>query len=345
MKKFFTHTDPVVPIHHPRVLLETAAAQGADRLALLEDVGITEESLESPDARISYVQFAMLVRNALVLTGNPALGLDFGRNVHFSHMGVLGLAVMSSPNARAAFEMGLRHYRALAPAWDLELRVEGGRGRFIAREAIPLQPFLAFATEALLAAIDAMARSLLHRELPIWKLSLAYPKPAYAERYGTLVSAPIFYDRPVTESEFDPAILDLPIAGADPATAKLAEQLAAITVTPSVSVEGLVAQVRRALGSANGRPPPDLEELARALQTSARSLRRGLQRMGTSYQELLDEARRARAEEWVRATDLTMDQMAAQLGFSDVRSFRRAFKRWTGLTPNAFREGATGRVH
>jgi AraC-like DNA-binding protein len=343
MKKFFTHADPVVPVHHPRVLVETAVAQGADRGALLENVGVTLETLESPEARISYVQFATLVHNALALTGNPALGLDFGRNIHLSHMGVLGLAVMSSPNARAAFEVGLRHYRSLAPAWDLELRVDEGRGRFIAREAIPLRPFVEFATEALLAAIVAMARSLLHRDLPIWRLNLSYPKPAYAERYAEMVSAPIFYDQPVTVSEFDPAILELPVQGADPATDRIAEQIAATSVGPSVSVEGLVAQVRRVLGSVSGRPP-DVDEVARTLQTSSRSLRRSLQRMGTSYQELLDEARRARAEEWVRATDLTMDQVASQLGFGDVRSFRRAFKRWTGVTPNAFRDGAGKRA-
>src|SRR5512146_776772 len=98
----FTHQDPVVPMHHPRVLVETAVAQGANRTALLENVGIQEEMLESAEARISYVQYAMLTSNALRLTGNPALGLDFGRNVHMPNMGVLGLAVMSSANANAA---------------------------------------------------------------------------------------------------------------------------------------------------------------------------------------------------------------------------------------------------
>lgn len=62
--------------------------------------------------------------------------------------------------------------------------------------------------------------------------------------------------------------------------------------------------------------------------------------MGTSFQELLDETRRARAEEWLRFTDMKLEQVSRQLGFGDIRSFRRAFKRWTGRTPTEIRRGA-----
>jgi AraC-like DNA-binding protein len=59
--------------------------------------------------------------------------------------------------------------------------------------------------------------------------------------------------------------------------------------------------------------------------------------MNTSYMELVDESRKARAEEWVRGTPMTFEHIASELGFSNVRSFRRAFKRWTGRTPGAMR--------
>ena len=336
MKKFFTHEDPVVPMHHPRVLVETAAAQGADRTALLQNVGITHAMLASPDVRISYVQFATHTYNALTLTNNPALGIDFGRNVHVSHMGVLGLALLSSPNLGAALQVGLRYYRSLAPAWDLELRIEGPRAWIIAREAIPLNPFRAFATEALLAAFDSQGQFLLGRKIPVTSLKLHYPQPPHVDRYEEF--APLLFGQDVTEAEFDAAILTEPLVGADPATAKLAEQYCAAQAPGMASVDGLVAQVRKVLGASQGTHP-DLETLSRTLQTSARSLRRALHRMGTSYQALLDDARRTRAEAWVQSSEMTAEQIAERLGFSDVRSFRRAFKRWTGRSPNAFREG------
>jgi len=74
MRKYFTLEDSVVPLHHPRVLVETAVAQGAERAALLEGSSITDAMLESPDARITYVQYGVLVRNALALTCSHASG-------------------------------------------------------------------------------------------------------------------------------------------------------------------------------------------------------------------------------------------------------------------------------
>ena len=338
MKKFFTHTDRVVPVHHPRVLVETAVSQGANRDALLENVGISWDTLAIPEARISYVQFGVLASNALRLTNNPALGLDFGRNLHLSHMGVLGLALMSSETIGAALAVGLRYYRFLAPAWDLRLQTDDRRALLTAHEAIPNNPLRVFSTEALVGAIAGQGSYLLGRKLPVVELRLSYSKPDHFAAYAEL-DMPIVFDHELTQAEFDSDVLAEPIAGADPATARLAERYCADEASANAWVDGLVTQVRRLLASRRGRYP-DLEEVARVLQTSTRSLRRGLHGMGTSYQELLDEARRARAEAWVRSTELTAQQIAGQLGFSDVRSFRRAFKRWTGVTPNVYRDEA-----
>jgi AraC-like DNA-binding protein len=96
-------------------------------------------------------------------------------------------------------------------------------------------------------------------------------------------------------------------------------------------------RVRGFLSAKPGCYPP-ASEVARALRTSPRSLRRGLQRMSTSYQELLDETRHDDARRLLETTRLSMEEVARKLGFADVRSFRRAFKRWTGVSPGSYRE-------
>jgi AraC-like DNA-binding protein len=337
MRKYFTHLDPVVPVHHPRVLVETAAAQGADRALLLENVGISEATLTSPEARISYHQFGILTSNALRLTGNSALGFDYGRNIRFAQMGPLGLALINSPNVGASLEALLRHSRSLLPAFELALRTEGDRAILSARESLSLEPFVVFSIESLLASLDVQVRNLIGGQPPVRALRFPYPQPAHVARYAELFQVPVLFDQPAFEIEFDASLLTTPIAFADPATAKLAEQFCAEQLGPQIS-EGLLGQVRRLLDSARG-PLPNLEQLSRTLQTSPRTLRRSLHAMGTSYQALLETSRRTRALEWVTATTLTFDEIAKRLGFSDVRSFRRAFKRWTGRTPGDHRRG------
>jgi AraC-like DNA-binding protein len=336
MKKFFTHADPVLPVHLPRVLVEAAVAHGADRDQLLEGTGLSHETLCLPDARISYGQFETLEANALRLTNNPAFGLHFGHHVHLAHIGVIALAAMSSSTAGAALRVALQYYRWITPAWELELVVDGDRGHVIARATISRGNLGVFSTEALIVGFQGLAAKVLGRTPPGLLVRVNYPKPAHFAEYARFFDCPVLFDQDVLETQFDASVLDEPLAGSDPAMATRAEQYCASEAAGNVPVDGLVAQMRRVLASWTVGQP-NLTDVARRLQTSTRSLRRDLRTMGLSFQELLDETRRARAEEWIRFTDMKLEQVSKQLGFGDVRSFRRAFKRWTGRTPTQIR--------
>lgn len=337
MRKFVRQSDAILPLHHPSLLVREAVAQGADERSVLFGTGITFEMLTSGEARISYEQYTALIRNALSLTGNPALGVDFGRCIHLSHMGVLGLLMMSSANAAEAFEAGLKYYKSLAPGWDLALDVNGRLATWTAREIIPRNPFGLFATEALLMAMDGFARYLIPDfENAIHEVQVALPEPAHSGIYKRIFPRPVRFGCEQTRVFFDAEMLSAPLRTADGITARWAERQCASQVHEVTCHEGLIAQVR-ALLCANPGDYPSAEKIARTLQTSTRSLRRSLREMATSYQQLLDDVRRAQAIEYVSATDLPCERIAKDLAFSDARSFRRAFRRWTGTSPSEFR--------
>jgi AraC-like DNA-binding protein len=81
-----------------------------------------------------------------------------------------------------------------------------------------------------------------------------------------------------------------------------------------------------------------LDAVARRLKIPPRTLRRRLHEEGTSYRALLDELRMQVSLRYLRETQLTVEEIAAALGFSDAAGFRRAFRRWTRRTPIAFRD-------
>jgi len=345
MRKFFTHSDPVLPVHHPRVVIETAVLRGASRAELFDGSGLTPEMLTSPDMRVSYLQYGALCANAMRLTGDPALGLEVGRNTGVAQMGALGFLLMNSPTIGAAYDALVRYGHHYIPAWILSMEATGNEAALAFSEGIPLAPFQVFAHEVVFAALDTHARALRGgKPVPVLRVELPYSEPTHSHLYQErfYADAAFVFDAPVAKIVVPRSYLGEPLPFADPATAKLAEQICARLIPFDPSHEGLVEQVRRLLGDELG-VPPGLSEIACTLQTSTRTLRRELKKMRTSYKELVDEARRHRAEEWIQTNSMPIERLARSLGFSTVGSFRRAYKRWTGTTPSAERTRAAGR--
>ncbi|MGI9321767.1 MAG: helix-turn-helix domain-containing protein [Thiogranum sp.] len=82
---------------------------------------------------------------------------------------------------------------------------------------------------------------------------------------------------------------------------------------------------------------PPIEDVAQLLQTSPRTLQRRLNEAGVSYSDLVERCRRHNACEALRFTRDSIRVIAAAQGYRDVSSFSRAFRRWTGAAPRAWR--------
>jgi AraC-like DNA-binding protein len=101
---------------------------------------------------------------------------------------------------------------------------------------------------------------------------------------------------------------------------------------------GVAGKVREIFLSCLGQPT-SFELVAERVRMSPRTLRRKLEQEGTSFRELIDELRAHAAIKYVRDTDLTIEDVAYALGFSDAAAFRRAFRRWTKSAPYEYRRG------
>jgi AraC-like DNA-binding protein len=340
MRKFITYADRILHVHHPRVVVETAIAFGASRDALFEYSELTPQMLTSPEMRVSYHQYAILCANALRQTKVPELGIHVGKNTGIAQMGVLGFLLPNSPTLGAALDAILRYGTTIAPAWDLQVTMRHETAILSFSPTLPFGPLTVFAHEVMLAAFDTHARSLYGgRAVPVTRLEFPFPRPAHADEYRKIYDVPMSFDCDVARVEFDASVLNATIPFSDPAAFKIAEQFCAQHMPLDSSQEGLLAQMRRLIGGEVGAPP-SLSEIAHTLQTSTRTLRRELRKMNTSYKELVDESRKARAEEWMESNSMPLERLAKGLGFSTVGSFRRAYKRWTGRTPSASRARA-----
>jgi AraC-like DNA-binding protein len=143
------------------------------------------------------------------------------------------------------------------------------------------------------------------------------------------------FSQAVNRVVLDRKTLDLPIAMADPDALRLARDQCERELDRPGYRRSLVTRVRALLG-ARDRELPSVERVARELGTSVRTLKRKRAEEGMTYSGLVDEVQVGRAALLLRS-ELTVDEIAARLGYSDAANFTRAFRRWTGKSPRTYR--------
>jgi AraC-like DNA-binding protein len=294
--------------------------------------------LANPRVRISVEQLDRMVRNGLRLTGDPALGLAFGQRITVSALGMVGYTAMAQATLGDALEIALKYQRLLLSHVELRARTDEGEAVLEVLPQLPAGPFEAFLCESVVACLVHVGTFLLARPLPGLRLRFAYPAPPHAERYHECFDCHLEFAAPTTELRWSAGALRSPLAYACEATARLSEEQCAAALTPNLAKDGVVRKVRSLLSEHDGRFP-SVRALAKDLQTSERSLRRALSEQGTSYQVLLDEIRLRRAVDYLNSTTLPVEDIARNVGFGSSRSFRRAFRRWTGKSPSQLRAG------
>ena len=310
---------------------------------LLSAARLDPSDLEDPSAPVPSDAFYDVLRCALDRTRDPALGLRMADAVDLRGQGFWGYALLSSVNFRERLERHLRYQELRFPC-ELSFRVEGGSAllEFAPRdtpdELLPVVLDWCFAVSCIQQARHARTRA---AEMSLW---LSYREQPHHRALRALVTGAVVFDAPCNRMEFAARDLELPLDG-DPHLGKLAvAQLEAQLAQDSARAQRDTRDEVRERLLARLSVDPSLERVARDLRTTPRTLRRQLSAAGSSFQELLDEVRRARAIAWLSQGDDSIEVVAARLGYSDPSNFRRAFRRWTGISPATFRAQSRARA-
>jgi AraC-like DNA-binding protein len=334
-RTFFRTDEAVVPTFSVAELVSLLAQRGVDCEQMFAFANVERRALENPHARVSYQQLGRLCFYALEVSHDPGLGIAFGQRLVAGRLGLVGYAGLSCPNLRAAIELANKYRALIMPHAALGLSVEGGVAVLELEELLLFGKLRVFATETIVSSALAQGALVLGSPVPA-KVRFAYPRPAHADLYGPALGAEVEFDAPRTQIRFDAAWLEAPCVYANAVSASEIDELCAARLRALDRPEGVVEQARRALRQ-NLSDGTRLQWVARELRVSERSLRRALREAGTSYQRVLDGVRRELALEQLRSNTVPLERVAQSLGFGDVRSFRRAFKRWTGYTPGIAR--------
>ncbi len=323
-----------------RMLLQHADVDG-DRV--LAAAGLDWSTLVTDDRRLGRDTIVALAEGAMAATRRPWLGLDLGGGAPVSAHGALGYAAVTSRDLRETLESIARYgtTRNDAMAWSC---VETPAGMTMsAVERTELGAVRGFVIDTVLSAILRMVETAVGQVPPSMRVDLPIATPPWREQYQRFGLAQVRFDQPAFAFHVDAADLALPCIGADAKAHATAcrdceEALAEVAgASMAQRVAGLLASVDGLRGSGY----PRMGEIAQRCGISPRTLIRRLQEDGTTYQQLLDAARKQRALWLLQHTGQAVEEIAARLGYQDTSNFSRTVRRWFGATPRELREKLT----
>ena len=308
--------------------------------ALLSEFGLTREMLLEPNRRITLTDFNALITRARDMTQEIGLAIHLGQRMQVSLHGFVGFAAMTANNVREALSIAERFICMISTV--LSLRLEEGPDEATLHIILhtDLQPFREAAIIALIFGFVHMGQSVTGQVLR-GAADVEFNEPPYLAPILHMIPGKVRFNQLLNCIHFPRAYLDLPLTMANP----VASQLALSQCEQELQRFGLdqpfVAQIK-ALMFDDRSGFQTLERVAQRMHMSERTLKRQLAAQGASYSELVDEARRQMAVDLLLQDDIGLEAIAETLGYSDLANFSRAFKRWVGQTPSAWRKARRG---
>ncbi|QIG98273.1 MULTISPECIES: AraC family transcriptional regulator [unclassified Bradyrhizobium] len=323
-------------------VIEALLEEGVSPAEALRGVHLQAGELHLPTTRISLNQMLEACRNAMKLSRNPHLAFDVGSSIHLSTYGMYGYAMLCSTDFRRTMEFAVRYHQLATPLTNI---VFEEKGKYATWTIVPLAhpridaPLYQFVTELQIGIHISLMRDVMGASFAPTRIAVVCPG-SETRLTQELVGCPVLVEEPTTQIVLDTAWLDKA-----PTLGNRVTHAAVLEICDGLLVDlgqrsGVAGRVREVLLE-NIANRADFETVAKRLRTTERTLRRQLRAQQTSFRELVDELRMQLAIKYLRDTDMTGEDIAVAVGFSDAANFRHAFRRWTRESPSEFKHLAT----
>jgi AraC-like DNA-binding protein len=323
------------PIAFIKAMVDAYALRGLDPTEALQKAQITPKLLQQSDARVTALQMEWMSEAAMRELDDEALGW-FRRRLPWGSYGMLARASLTAPTLGVALSRWCRHHNLLTDDIALALSQSEGLAHIELHEQHDLKGLREFCTVSVLRNALGVACWLTDSRIPLAATELHFAPPPHVESYQVLFDGPSHFHAPHSRLSFDAGYLQLPLRRDEAALQRMLQRALLLTVRPYRRDRLLVEKVRQTLAE-HPEHSRNADDLAAWLNLSPRTLHRQLKEEGAHLQALKDSVRQQRARELLLRTSKPLKQIAAEVGFHNEKSFMRAFKGWTGRTPEEFR--------
>lgn len=321
-----------IPTNYIAVLLETVKACSVSPEQLLEGSGIQPETLNDYFHQTDLGVFIRLVEKSVELTGDPVLGLRFGRCMSLASHGMLGVAASNQSTVGDALEVLMAYSQLRVGFYYFHAR-EAGQNVEVELEMAPLpELFSRFMIEGFLAFLTAQIMKVDNHKASI---SVTYQKPANYGEYRRQLNVGVRFSQKANFIRFPRRLLQKKIKSANPSLARLALQQC--SDQHDVRGQNYKSRIAHIIRSSRNKMI-SRELVAENLHMSGSTLNRRLAEEGTNFASLAREVRFQEACEYLEKTDKSIKEIAQLLGYGDASNFGRIFRQKTGGSASSYRE-------
>ena len=330
------------PVAFVRAIVHAYRARSLNPSKALQTAQIAPALLAQPQGRITALQMERVSDAAMRELDDEALGW-FSRRLPWGSYGLLARASISAPQLGLAMQRWCRHHGLLTQDVRLALTHDAHDAHDANVAQITLVETQAldsalreFCHVSLLRNALGVASWLVDSRIPLLSARFAFAAPEHASAYAVLFGGAVQFDAAHTTIGFDARYLALPLRRDEAALQTMLEHALPLQVLHYRRDRLLVARVRQLLLNAP-HAAHNAHDLAAQLHLSPRTLHRQLKDEGASLQTLKDSVRRELAIDLLQRSQRPIKQIALAAGFQNEKSFIRAFKGWTGMTPGQWR--------
>jgi AraC-like DNA-binding protein len=310
---------------------------GFDPDVMIASAGIDPRTLDDGDNALPAASVGRLLDACIGQTGCPHVGLLVGARARTSCFGVVGLLMQHAPNVAEALRCLIEHAHLYHPGAVSTLEVRDGtavlRYAFSPADAEGGVQIV----DSALAAGFRILRALCGGEWVPSEVLLSHPAQGSEAAYHQIFEVPVRFDVEETALVFPARWLEHPVPGADPGFRHILELQ--VGELEHLHDEALSSQLRRSLRTLLLRKGCSAGGTARLFAMHRRTMSRRLKAEGHSFQHLVDEVRYDIARHLLGNASMPLAEVAVALGYSEASAFTRAFRRWSGLNPKAWRIG------
>lgn len=306
----------------------------------LDQIGLA--STVQPHARVTHDQIVRLYQLVTLASGDEMMGL-WSRPIRHGALKHICTSVRGASSLSAALFRFSSFWNLLLDDYRMELEGGGDGGGDTLRVVLfPRKDAQAqrFGHMLLLKLTHGIASWLAGRELPLRDVSFVFERPDFAEDYSVLFPAPIRFGQPQSSITFDGLLEGLPISRSEVEMQNFLARAPRDWIFTSSREHAFPLRVRELL-LLSEHLDYHLSDAAAALNLTPRTLIRRLDADGTSFQGIKDGLRRDIAIRDLSQGTKSIEAISHDIGFASAANFHRAFKRWTGTTPGAYRRFAT----